>query len=134
VSINKAIYTQLAGDTATAALVGDRIWPMQVDDSNPAFPRIVYEVAEDDPTRSYLQGSGLFSAEVTVICAAATDKAAAALAAAVVAALNNAKGTWGGTVVLGCFYRGMTSTPSSPAAGTDVNVFEKELRFQVRYN
>jgi hypothetical protein len=127
-SVAKAIYSQLSTATAVTDIVDTRIYAAEAEEGG-SYPRLVFDVSDDDRPRTYKGASGLLASTVSVACTALGYRDALLLAAAVRAALESGKATWGGVVVMGCFFKTATESRDDPEPGSDVIAYTRELTF-----
>ena len=142
-SAASAIRAKLRADTAVVAAVGENISP-QYTPGNP-FPRIVYEVLDDDTGITHDGPVRLTKAPIIVHCMARAlsgifpYKEARALAALAKHALESKKGDayrvlWGDTVIQKCFHRGNTERELTPSdTGETGRVVLVSHRFDLWY-
>src|SRR4051794_14192795 len=82
------IYARLKSIPAIVDIVDDRIHPLNSDEQE-SFPRIIYEIQEEEEQRHYKGKVGETKATLQVVCSARTYDAAQALGNLVKAALNH---------------------------------------------
>lgn len=90
-ALDDAVHAVLAGHTPLAALVADRIFPVEAP-QGAARPYVVFSRAETEVMGTLAGGGTHVSADVTVLCFAEDSLAAAAVARAVRAALDGLQG------------------------------------------
>lgn len=88
--IDIAIYQRLTSDTAVAAIVSGRVYPMQIPDGIvPQMPYIVYVPSGRNGSRTYDGASKLYSGMVAIECVASSFSAVKALGDAVFNAMES---------------------------------------------
>lgn len=99
--IEQAIFAQLSGWAALAALVGTRIYPLQAP-QNAAAPFITYQRISAPRLRSLAGGSGQANPRIQIDVYAASYASAKAAATQVRLALDNLVGTVAGVKIHAC--------------------------------
>jgi hypothetical protein len=132
VSVARAIFGHLRDTIPTLVDAGGLplIYPSEGEDYG-VFPRIVYEVNDEDRPRTYKGSSGLLESTVSVYCTDLTYKGSSDLADLVKAALDRQRGTWNGVVVQSCSYKSSSESNEQPAQGSDVTAYTRQLSFSV---
>lgn len=123
--IGKAIYAQLHGTVAVAALVGTRIDPQ----FNPKTvrPSIVYTQDSIDRDRTYAGDRGIAKVNTTITALAATYSSVISVAAEIVTALDDQGGTWGTVEVLNATVDDEDEQVTMLDAGTDTPIYAKSM-------
>jgi len=129
-SSEAAIYTILAADGPTAALVGTRIYPVYAPQAA-VQPMVVF--TEVSSTRDYSTGgsTGLEVTRFQVTCWATSPDGAIALAAAVLTALDGYSGTAGSQVIQFMELISRYDIPSLSPADESQREFGKALDFYI---
>lgn len=130
--IEQAIYTILAGNAGVDAICGDRISPHQRLQGT-ALPALVYQIDDLEPVRGLSGTVGLTAATLTVTAVASTYAGARSLAAAVISALNNATGTYSGTVVTSIHYSQQTPVDAGFGEGEEDLPYEVSTQYRIHY-
>jgi hypothetical protein len=95
--IGSCIFHKLANDHDVNAIVGTRIYPVDLP-QGATIPAITYQLISDAPSsQPHGEKSALPFPRYQVNCWDVTDAGAIALKAAVKTALENKKGIWGGS-------------------------------------
>jgi len=131
-SIEQAIYTILAGDTAVGAIAGDRISPHQRIQGT-VLPAVTYVVDDFEPFRGISGTAGLTAATLTVTAIANTYSDAKGLSAALIAALNGAEATYGAVVVSSIDYERSRPTDTGIGEGEEDLPYEIETQYRIHY-
>lgn len=83
-----AIYSKLSADTAVAAIVSTRIYPVRAPQGVPA-PYVIFQQVASDPADTHREASGAIHRMFQFACFATTYEGAIALRDAVTAALDS---------------------------------------------
>lgn len=127
-SAPKAIFARLKTESGVVAVCRN-VFAADCEEGT-TFPRIVFEIEDDERPRTYQGSSGVLKTTAKIDCTATTYKAAHDIGQAVKTALDNQSGTWGG--VKACaFYRGANEEHDQPQPGTGKDTYTRTLQFDV---
>jgi len=112
--IVSATRTHLLADTATAAIVGTRVYFGALPQSA-TLPAIVVELSQGEVADRHLTATGsLYRSAVNIYAYGATHATAAALGDAIHAAVEFAAGTWGSVSVSRAMVENTQDVPEPP--------------------
>jgi hypothetical protein len=100
VGIEAGFYARVTGDTGAAALIGDRLYPLQIP-QEATLPAAAYAVVSSDPFPYLGQPASSWITRIEVSVWARSYAAARAAAAAVRAAVDHQTSGWTGATVTG---------------------------------
>jgi len=125
----------VAATSALTAIIADRVYPAHVKIADKVYPLIAYKIDNFTTSSTYdASANKLRSCHITVACIDTTYAGADRLAEAVLA-IDGTDGTWGDTVIQGCFLNedsisdDVVTEPETEA----ILYFIKELSFLVWY-
>jgi hypothetical protein len=119
--IEKLVYDQLHTDSATVAIVGDRIYPALFP-QGVVLPRVLIRRVGSSRGYSTEGENGLQSASVLTQCQASDYESVKSLAAAVATALSGFRGEILGKTVAGIFLENEVDTEDYPQFGNEVAI------------
>jgi hypothetical protein len=99
-SLETAIYSILSGDTAVAALVGTRIFPVVLEQGS-TFPSLAYTRIDTPTEKTFADSHGLPHPRIQVECYAEGPADCHALADAATDAMAGYRGTLGDVTIQG---------------------------------
>ena len=129
-TIHSALYRLLTSNGAVAALVGDRVYPMQAPQDT-AYPLIVFSTIVELRAPTLAGASGAVNPKIQVDCWAESNEDADSLSDAVRLALDGYRGTVGSVVIRACALGLRHDGIVEPRDGTENRVFGRNMEFDV---
>ncbi len=130
-----ALFTQLTDDPGVSALVDERVFPEFAPMTNQTYPQIVIATPDAANEPTFDGPINLMDEKIDVVAIAKTITDVVAVAKAILAAIDGQTGTWGGTVIKGCFLKGTSNTLATiPDLGPDYKLEMTTLTFRLRYD
>jgi hypothetical protein len=130
-SLESAVYSILGTNTAVAAIVSARIYPLFAPEQA-AMPFLVYQQVSRQPTYTHDGRNQYNVSRVQITCVASTPAGARSLSDAVVAAMPFAGGTYDSTVIQGAELLDERDDVPGDMDG-DAPMFGKQLDYEVTY-
>jgi Protein of unknown function (DUF3168) len=135
-AIAEGFQSMIAAATAVTDIVADRVYPSVVKLADKVYPLITYKFDNTTTTNTY-DGpvNPLRSCNIVLECIGNTYAEADELAAALLATMDGSSGTWGSTVVQGCFLNDdsvIDDVVTEPET-EEILLYIKELSFLVWY-
>lgn len=141
--ISKAIFNRLSTDAGVAAIVSTkdangntiavRVYPEDAHAFEKTLPLAVYKIESATAIMAHDGPCGLNEGVVVIAAEAITYDGAATLGQAIDASLGNAKGTWAGIVVQGCFREddGQSDDVFTLPVSEDLTIYVQQLTYRI---
>jgi hypothetical protein len=133
VALEKAIRSLLVDDGSVAALVGNRVYPVQRKQGS-ALPAVVYQQITGVRDHTFAGASGFVASRYQITCWAETYGGADALADAVRAVMDGYAGTKESVVIQCIHLQDEGDMPALVADNESLNFHGKRLDFMVWYD
>lgn len=130
--IETALFSCLQGTAAIAAIVGDRIAPMERAQGEP-LPGITYQVISDVPGYHLGGESGHSVARIQVDCWATTYLAVKQLAEQVRLAVSGFTGTWSEHAITGVLVQDNGDLPESVELGSEAGPHRASMDLRIGF-
>ena len=133
-AIAQDVRTYLLTKSAVTTLVGTRIFPSFIPQSNTTYPCIVYNLINQLPAHMLSGGAGYAETRVQLDVYATTLLVAESLAEVLRDELQGYKGTMGSSTVSSVVYKNMVGFYEPPQDQSDTGLFRYACDYWIRHN
>ena len=134
--IGPSVFTQLKAITGRSLANSDgtfRIYPNYVRQDDKLYPQLVYDCDNYQPDTALDGATGIADIDVRVLAIGKTYDAANTLGKQISDALDATRGTWGSTVISGCFIDEVSEDHFVDTDLETILFYQKELTFKVTF-
>lgn len=131
--MEKAVYTYLTSKSAITDLVGTRVYPHHLPQSNTVYPALTIQLIDSQHVHHLQGASGVATARVQIDCWSDMLSEVVTLAEAVRNAMQGFSGTMDGVNVHFIQLAGTRNVHEAPQDGSDNWTYRKTCDYMIKY-